>query len=265
MAPGVMESGLSVARKNGKSELIAALLLAHLSGPLRERGWRGIVCSLTGRLAQELLTAMESIARVSGIIDVQFHRSPPPGRVSAPDHDIVLDFLAADKAIGHAVGADIAVIDEAGLPTERGRGLWNAMLSAVSGRDGRMMCISIRGESPMFEELAGRADDPAVHWAQFAAAADRSLDDPVAWEAANSGLAHGIKSPAYMERAARRALASPNDQAAFWAYDLNQPQEPEREMIVSLTDWQATIADQGDIRTREGECCLGVDIGAQAL
>ena len=44
-APGVIESGLSVARKNGKSGIIAAYLLAHLAGPLCRRNWRGVVVS----------------------------------------------------------------------------------------------------------------------------------------------------------------------------------------------------------------------------
>ena len=52
LAPGIREAGLSVARKNGKSSLIAALLLAYLVGPLNSRLWRGIVVSLTGHLGR---------------------------------------------------------------------------------------------------------------------------------------------------------------------------------------------------------------------
>ena len=51
LAPGIREAGLSVARKNGKSGLIAALLLAYLVGPLNSTLWRGIVVSETGLLA----------------------------------------------------------------------------------------------------------------------------------------------------------------------------------------------------------------------
>ncbi|MCY3920040.1 MAG: terminase large subunit [Chloroflexi bacterium] len=264
LAPGVMEAALSVARKNGKSGLIAALLLGCLDGPLRVRGWRGIVCSMTGRLAAELLGAMESIARASALPGIKFKRSPQPGQVTVEEHDIVLDFLAADKASGHAVGADIAIIDEAGLLGEDKRALWNAMLTSVSGRDGRLICISIRGEGPMFAELLARGAEPHVHAVEFAAPPGCALDDRAGWLAANPGLKHGIKSPEYMERAAKRALASPGDQAAFRAYDLNQPQEPEREMIVSLSDWRRCVAEGQAAPPRRGECALGVDIGGSA-
>ena len=67
MAPGIFEAGLSVARKNGKSGLIAAWLLAHTAGPLLRRGWRAVVVSMTGVLAKELKDAMESTALASGI------------------------------------------------------------------------------------------------------------------------------------------------------------------------------------------------------
>lgn len=261
LAPDIMESALSVSRKNGKSGLIAAVLLACLVGPWSRRGWRGIVCSLTGRLAGELLTAMESIAVASGLAGLNFKRTPYPGQINVPGQDTILDFLAADKSTGHAVGADIAVIDEAGLLEERQRGLWNAMLSAISGRDGRLMCISIRGECPMFSELIGRAAEPHVHVTEYAAPAHGALDDPHTWAAANPGLGT-IKSAEYMRKAAARAVAIPADQAAFRAYDLNQPQVPDRVLIISISDWERCIADsQSDIPQRSGECCLGLDLG----
>lgn len=263
-AEGVVEAGLSVARKNGKSGLVAAILLAHFYAPLRVPGWRGIVTSMTGRLGAELWHAMESIARASQLEGLTFTRSPLPGRVSGPE-DCRLDFLAADRATGHALGADLAVIDEAGLMQENQRGLFNAVLSATSGRDGRLLCISILGDGPMFRELRqrGKAKEPGVFWQEHAASPTAALDDEDAWAAANPGLGT-IKGRAYMEHAARRALASPSDQAAFRAYDLNQPQSPERELIVSVTDWARCTVSEEELPRRDGPCCLGVDIGGSS-
>jgi len=258
MAPGIREAGLSVARKNGKSGLIALLLLAHLSGPLRKQGWRALVCSMTGRLAFELWQAMQAIASTNALEGLNFKRTPQPGVVLGLDNTRV-DFLAADRATGHAVGADIAVIDEAGLLTERERPLWNALLSSVSGRDGKLICISIRGDAPMFNEMAARAKSRAVHWIEYAANPRAPLDAEGAWHNANPGLATGIKSLAYMRDMAERALANPNDQAAFAAYDLNLPQVPSRELILSVADWQALVVPK--LPPREGTCCLGVDLG----
>ena len=261
LAPGIREAGLSVARKNGKSGLIAVLLLAYLVGPLAKSGFRGIVCSLTGRLALELWMAMEGICRASNLQGVAFKRTPMPG-IAIADPDQRIDFLAADKATGHALGADVAIIDEAGLIPESGRSLWNAILSSISGRDGRLICISIRGDGPMFSELAERADDRAVHWTEYAGNPHWPLDNKENWLAANPGLTTGIKSLTYMDDMSRRALANPNNQALFAAYDLNLPQEPSRELILSVSDWQACIT--GLLPPREGICCLGMDIGGSS-
>ena len=243
MKPEIREAGLSVARKNGKSGLVALLLLWHLVGPRYVPGWRGLVVSLTGRLAQELWIQMRDICNAN-TLDVAFKRTPQPGRALGKSEARV-DFLAADRATGHAVGADMAVIDEAGLLEERERHIWNAMLSSTSGRDGklRLVCISIRGDSPMFNELAARAGDDTVHWVEYAADEKLSLDDPVAWHQANPGLATGIKSLKYMQDISKRALASPADQSSFQAHDLNLPQAPSREMILSVADYRNMVVD----------------------
>ena len=261
MSDNIREAGLSVARKNGKSGLIALYLLAHLLGPLRKPGWRALVCSLTGRLARELWHAINDIVDRNGLTGIKLRSTPQPGRITGRNGTVV-DFLAADRSTGHAVGSDVAIIDEAGLLTERERPLWNALLSSVSGRDGKLICISIRGDGPMFSELADRASMPSVHWVEFAADTRLALDDEVAWHQANPGLATGIKSDRYMRDMAARALASPSDQASFQAYDLNRPQAPSRELILSVQDWQQIVTDT--LPMRMGVCCLGVDIGGSS-
>ena len=258
MASGVMEAGLSVARKNGKSGLIAAWLLCHLCGPLAAPGWRGIVVSMTGTLAKELKSAMVLTARISGIATILPYETPPPGRILG-ERGTSVDFLAADKATGHAIGADIACIDEAGLLPEGMRDLWNAVFSSISGRRGRLFCISIRGDGPMFGELQEREGDPGVYWQEHAAREDAAWDDEEAWHSANPALRSGVKSLDYMKHAAARALASPANAASFAALDLNLPQEPSREMILSVHQWLEAVVET--LPAREGPCFVGIDLG----
>ena len=260
LAVGIREAGLSVARKNGKSGLISALLLAYLAGPLNVSHWRGVVVSLTGALAKELKDAIEALAIASGLhIDVR--QTPWPGQIRGA-RGARLDILASDKATGHAIGADLVIIDEAGLLEENKRALWNALLSSVSGRDGRLVCISIRGLGPMFSELAERADDGAVVWHEYAGPDGAALDDADAWTAANPGLVDGIKSMAYMKDAARRAIVSPADAPDFRAYDLNQPQQPSVEMLCDVGEWLACETDA--LPPRAGSLVIGFDIGGAA-
>ena len=105
-----------------------------------------------------------------------------------------MTILASAQGTGHALGADLAIVDEAGLLQESQRDLWAAVMSSVSGRDGRLLAISIQGDGPMFWELGERADDDSVVWEKYAAPDDAALDDEEAWALANPGLADGIKS-----------------------------------------------------------------------
>ena len=256
---GVREAGMSVARKNGKSGFIAGVLLAYLRkfGPPQ---WRGIVASLTGPLAREQRDALMATAEVSAIQGLKLLKSPPPGRIEWMGRR--LDFLAADKATGHALGADLAIIDEAGLLGERQRGLWNAVYSAISGRDGQFWCISIQGEGPMFAELEARDGDPTVFWRRWAAPDGCDLDDTDAWKAANPALVGHVKSPSYMADAARRAAGSPGNEAHFRAYDLNQSVDPGRDMIVSVRDWMQCVTP--DAPDPAGDIIVGLDIGGSS-
>lgn len=260
-APGIRTAGLSIARKNGKSGLIAAWLLAHLVGPLNRWDWRGVVTSLTGPLALELRTAIEGTAKISGIGGLRTLKSPPPGQLWGLN-DAHVRFLAADKATGHAIGADLALIDEAGLLAEKDRPLWNALKSSISGRNGAFWCISIQGDGPMFAEMEALDGSRTVHWRRWQADPRADIADPESWHAANPGLTSGIKSLEYMTDQAEHVAATPGDEAHFRAYDLNQSVDPHKEAIVSVAEYMQCVtfyppslgADGGDI-------VVGLDLG----
>ena len=78
------ESLLCLGRKNAKSAIVAAYLLARLAGPLRYDGYRGGVASLSKEKAGELKMQMHEIAKASGLEGaITFWRSPAPGRVTS--------------------------------------------------------------------------------------------------------------------------------------------------------------------------------------
>ena len=270
LAEGIREAGLSCARKNGKSGGIAVVILAYLAGPLNRPEWRGLVASLTGDLAKELRDAVKATAEISGLLwsvehaaPVRVFKSPAPGRIEGMNGARV-DFVNADKASGHAAGADLALLDDGGLLTERKRNLWDAFVSCISARDGRFWCISVQGTCPMFQELRARETDPAVFFQEFAAPDGADLQDESAWAAANPGLGT-IKSLAYMRDRARAAAADPKAAPGFRSLDLNQPTQPRIEAVVELDAWKAcevkTPADLDEVAPRRGPVVLGLDIG----
>ena len=251
------ESLLCIARKSAKSAIVAVFLLGRLVGPIAFPGYRAGVVSVNREKAGELKRQMQEIAEASGLDGLRFLRSPTPGRVESATGTV--DILSADKSAGHASGFDESIVDELGLLHERDRDLVNGMRTAISARDGRFIALSIMGDAPFTREMVERRDDPGVAVHLYQAPEDCELDDPAAWHAANPGLKAGIKSLSYMRDESRRVLATPTDQASFRAFDLNLPQDPSREMIVSVQDMKACFVDE--LPPRKGPVVIGLDVG----
>ena len=207
---------------------------------------------------------MEMTADISGLGGLVFHKSPPPGQVFGLN-DAHLAILAEDKATGHSIGSDWAIIDEAGLLGENKRELWNAIVSSAGNRDRKLICISIRGDGSMFTELYKQRDLPSVVWHEYASDPELPFDDPANWELVKPGLKSGIKSLGYMQDRAAYVAANSTDQPSFAPHDLHLPQSPAREMICSLNDWESCeLPDEAEPPARNRRCWLGVDIGGSA-
>ena len=262
LADGVTESLLCTARKNSKTGSLAMLVLGMLAGPLRRPGLRIGTVSISREKAGELLGQARAIAEASELPGVEFMKTPSPGMIRT-DNGSTAEFLSADKHAGHASGFDLVLIDELGLMTERDRDLIAGMRSSTSARGGRLIGLSIRGESPMLEELLDRADMPTCvvhHYApEIAPGGDVDIHDPAVWALGNPGIALGIKQAAYMAAEAARVERTPTDLASFKAFDLNLPGSPTRETIFSVADLRANYVDA--LPDRAGRCWLGLDCG----
>ena len=248
------ESALSMGRKNAKSAICAVLALGCLVGPLRTPGWRGAIASVSKEKAAELRGQVAAIVESSGLGDeVRIRSSPYPGKIESATGS--LEVLSSDRTAGHSSSFDLVIVDETGLLPERSRELLAGLRSSVSAKGGRIIHISVRGDSPLFAEVLA---NPANACHVFAAPDGCALDDRAAWHAANPGLGT-IKQIGYMAHEVNRIRGAPTDEPSFRAFDLNQELSPTREMILSPDDLRACFAD--DPPPREGPCYLGFDFG----
>lgn len=246
------ESALCVARKNAKSAVCAVLALGHLVGPLRTPGWRGAVASVSKEKAAELRNQVAAIAEASRL-DVTIRQAPYPGKIISSTGS--LETLASERTAGHSSSFDLVVVDETGLMPERSRELLAGLRSSVSAKAGRIVHISVRGDSPLFAEVI---DNPAVVSHVYAAPEGCQIDDREAWAMANPGLGT-IKQISYMEEEVERIRGAPGDEPSFRAYDLNQNLDPTREMILSPDDLRQCFTV--DLPARAGHAYLGFDFG----
>ena len=246
------ESALSMARKNAKSAICAVVALGHLVGPLRTEGWRGAVASVSKEKAGELRAQVAAIAEASRL-DVTVRRAPYPGAIISATG--TLETLASERTAGHSSSFDLVIVDETGLMPERARELLAGLRSSVSAKAGRIVHISVRGDSPLFAEVL---DNPAVVSRVYAAEPGCAIDDEAAWTAANPGLGT-IKQRSYMVAEVERIRGAPGDEPSFRAYDLNEALSPTREMILSPDDLTACFVDE--LPARAGACYVGIDMG----
>ena len=251
---GAHESALSIARKNAKSAVCAVLALGHLAGPLRTPGWRGAVASVSKEKAAELRGQVAAIAEASGLDGIDIRSSPYPGRIASATGS--LEVLASDRTAGHSSSFDLVIVDETGLMPERARELLAGLRSSVSAKGGRIVHISVRGDSPLFDEILA---NPSTVVREFSAPAGCAIDDEHAWHAANPGMRCGIKQIDYMRAEVERIRGAPGDEPSFRAFDLNEALSPTREMILSPDDLRACFAS--DPPPREGRAFLGFDFG----
>ena len=247
---------LSVARKNGKSALIAIFVLAHLAGPVRKAGWRCGVLSVNRSKAGELLDQIEQIADASNLSGLTFRRQPR--RILSETGAV--DIESADRGAGHASGFDAAVIDEIGLLGERDRPLVAGMRSSVSARDGRFISLSVFGDGPFIPEIVERRGERGLAVHLYQSDPDLPVDSPEAWRQSNPGLGV-VKSRAYMARESRRVLVSTSDQPSFRALDLNLPGAPAAELITTPEQWRCCEVPVESLPPRDGPVAVGIDLG----
>lgn len=256
LEPSNWETLLCMGRKNGKSAIVAVLILGCLVGPLRSDGFRAGVASVSKAKSRELLDQIKAISEASGLSEHLKVRLSPSMEISSETGRVEL--LAAEGGGGHASSFDFAIIDELGLLQERDRPLVESMLASTAAKRGCFVSLSIHGPGPFIPELIARRDEPGVSVHLFQADPKSELADEKAWKAANPGLG-SIKSLEYLRHQSRRAVVSSTSESLFRAQDLNLPVSPDRVMICSPDDWTACTADP--LPARSGWCYLGIDLG----
>ena len=113
LAVDTHEAALIIARKNGKSSSVAALLACFMVGCLRRPGFRVGVASINREKSFELKEQIRALKEAANLGGLQVWRRGAQG-VTGPGGSSI-DFVSADKNAGAASSWDIAVCDEIGL------------------------------------------------------------------------------------------------------------------------------------------------------
>jgi phage terminase large subunit-like protein len=224
---GTRRAYLSMARKNGKSALIAALVLVHLVGPemrpnsqiisgARSRDQAALVFAL----AEKMILLDATLASVVRVIPSQKRLVGVPGNVE-------FRALSAEAGTAHGLSPALAILDEVGQV----HGPVDAFIDAIQTAQGAHadpLLIAISTQAPGDGDLfsiwlddAARSSDARIVSHVYTAPTDVELDDPKGWEAANPA-AGKFRSLEEIKEAAERAKRMPSFEATFRNLYLNQ-------------------------------------------
>jgi phage terminase large subunit-like protein len=240
---GTRRAYLSIARKNGKTGLIAGITLAHICGPearlnsqiisgAQSREQAGLVFDL----ASKMIRMSEKLSRLVRII-------PSGKKLIGITRNVTYKALSAEGKTAHGLSPVLAILDEVGQV----RGPRDDFVSAITTSQGAYsdpLLIAISTQAPTDGDLFSiwldaqkNAPDPRVVSHVYAAPEDCELNDKTAWFAANPALGK-FKAIADLETESRLAIEMPANEAEFRNYSLNQRVEASSP-FVSRSIWAA--------------------------
>jgi phage terminase large subunit-like protein len=263
---------LSVARKNGKSGLCAALALCHLVGPEMER--RGqIVAGATDRdqsalIFDELVAFIQDNEAFAERCNVKRHEK----MIEDLESGSKFRALSSDAKKAHGLSPSVVILDElAQWGTGAGRALYDALTTAQGARKEPLVLV-IGTQSPDDHNLmsqlvdyakavqAGSIDDQTFAGYVFEIPQEADVWDEANWKLANPALGD-FRSLEDMRTLAERAKKMPTLEASFRNLFCNQRVDAE-ERWLPPEEWNA-CAGEIDLDALVGQRCLGaLDLGS---
>lgn len=224
---GTSEGILSIARKNGKSGLIAAILLAHIAGPearlnsqivsgARSRDQAALVFNL----ASKMVALSPDLSKLVRIV-------PSGKRLIGLAKNVEYKALAADGHTSHGLSPVLSILDELGQVRGPQDDFVEAIETASGAYDDALRLI-ISTQAPTDADMlsikiddAIRSKDPKIVCHVYAAPPDCDLLDPEAHRAANPALGT-FRSEVELQQAAEKAARMPSAENGFRNLYLNQ-------------------------------------------
>lgn len=254
---------LSMARKNGKSVLIAALVLVHLVGP--EAVVNGELYSAANDRDQAAIV-YEAVRQMVEADDDLYERVilvPSVKRMVAKRTGSVYRAISAEAGTKHGFNPTFVVFDE--LSKAKNRRLFDALDTSMGARlEPLFVIISTQSDDPqhLLSQLiddAKRADDPSIICHLFEVPLEHEdIFDEKVWKRANPAL-DDFRSLDEMRKAGARAKRSPSFESTFRNLYLNQ-RVNEESPFVSRIEWKACRAEVS-LKPQQ-EIYLGLDLSA---
>lgn len=241
---------LSIARKNGKTTLVAALALAHLVGPEAERRGQIVAAAADRDQAGLIFDELSAFIRDNPAYVARTNIQRFAKVIEELTTGTIFRVLSSDAAKTHGLSPSVVLVDELAQwgSTASGRRLYDALVTATGAR-AEPLTLVISTQSPdehnLMTELvhygeqilAGQVKAPAFSPHIFTVPIEADPWDETVWPLANPALGD-FRSLEEMQEFAGRAQRIPSLAATFQAYYLNQRVDATAPWI-AVTEWDA--------------------------
>jgi phage terminase large subunit-like protein len=260
---------LSVARKNGKTQLAAALCLCALSGPEAEpRGeCYSVACTRfqASRVFAEMVAIITKVPWLNERINIVRFRKELEDMINGSTFAV----LSADVAPVHGLSPSFVCYDE--LAQVPSRALYDALGTALGARAQPLIIVistqAARDEAPMSELIdyglrieRGEITDSGFHLTFYAAPPASDPWKAATWRKANPALGD-FRSLEDVQTLARRAQRMPSSEMSFRNLILNQRVDATSQFINMVT-WKMCGKPVDSSHLEGRPCFAGLDLGA---
>lgn len=224
---GTSTAYLSIARKNGKTGLIAGILLAHLVGPEARQNSQIVSGAMSREQAGIVFSLACKMIQLNPKLAEIVHIVPSSKRLIGQPLNVEYKALAAEGKTTHGLSPVLAILDEVGQVRGPQDDFIDAITTAQGAHDNPLL-IAISTQASTDADLlsiwlddAEKSNDPHIVSHVYAAPPDADMQDMEAWKAANPALGL-FRSLPDLEKQAAKAARMPSSENTFRNLCLNQ-------------------------------------------
>lgn len=255
---------LSIARKNGKSGLIAALILVHLVGPEAKANSQIVSGAMSRDQAALVFDLSSKMVNLSPELSKIVRIIPSGKRLIGLPMSVEYKALAAEGKTAHGLSPVVAILDETGQVSGSQDAFVDAIITSQGAHESPLLLvISTQAANDtdllsLWIDDAKKDDETVCH--VYAADKEEDVLDESAWYKANPALGK-FRSLDDMRQMAEQANRMPSFENSFRNLYLNQ-RISMHSPFISKNSWVACAGEPFDLADC-GEIYGGLDLSAR--
>ena len=258
---------LSMARRNGKTFLVAVILLAYIIGPLAEQNTAIASAAMSRDQAGLCFHLMDKMLMLSPDVQNLYRTIPSKKQIIGLNKNVEYMALSADAKTGFGKSLKVILLDEAGQ-IKGPSSLYTEMLTTSQGSYDDSLMITISTQAPsdadylsLMLDQAERSNDPHTVSHVYAADKNCKLLTKSQWKKSNPGLGL-FRSEKDLCEQLKTAVALPSKEANSRNLLLNQRISQES-LFLSPDVWKRN-AEPIDLNVfRENTVIAGLDLSSR--